>query len=400
MKKFYIGLFLFLGLIKINVFAQSLKVVDRQESSVELTSFSYEDPDFKSNDWIGVYNTGDDPATVQSVAWKYVTSEKGILTLDETLPAGTFEAYLFCCDGSEPENVIAKSAVFISDGEVVTSSLRSSATIYIQNSPILFNYQSSDFGSTDWIGIYNDNGEGPGSDNPSIDWMYIPGDSGTVTMETQLEPGDYVAYLLCCDGYDIKAQCNFSISDGTTKIVDATSFTFTSTDSLKFIYIDPDFSATDWIGIYNPEDVPGEVNSILWSYISDSEGTASFENTLESGEYWIGLFCCDGYDLYSKAIFFVVEGTPVAVNSINLEKETLWIFPNPSNGQFNIKSTTGTKLQQVDVFNIEGRLMYSAELGFADSNFSIDLSGLKQGNYVLKARSEKSSFATKIIIQK
>ena len=252
--------------------------------------FSYEDPYFNSKDWIGVYNADDDPASKQAVAWKYVTSEKGILTLDKTLPAGSFQAYLFCCDGSEPENVIAKSELFTSAGEVVTSSLRSSATIYAQNSSLLFNYQSSNYVSTDGIRIYNDNGEGSGSENLSIDWMYIPGGSGTVTMETQLEPGDYVAYLLCCDGYDVKAQCNFSIGDAPAKIMDASFFTFSPVDSLKFIYSDPDFSTTDRIGVYNKEDVPGGATSIFWSYLASSEGTISFENTLEPGEYWVGLF--------------------------------------------------------------------------------------------------------------
>ncbi len=327
MKKIYIGLFLFLGLINVEAFGWSFKVIDSQRNSVDLSSFS-------------------------------------------------------------------------SSKEVVVSSLRSSATIYAQNSPLLFNYRSSNFVSTDWIGIYKDNGEVPGSENPSIDWMYISGDSGTVALATQLEPGDYVAYLLCCDGYDIKAQCNFSISDGTAKIVDATSFAFSSKDSLKFKYFDPDFSTKDWVGVYKAEDVPEEATSIFWSYLESSEGTISFKNTLEPGEYWAGLFCCDSYDLYSKVIFFVVEGTPVSVNSIKREEEMLSIFPNPSAGHIYIRCNTGINLQQVEVFSIEGRLMYSSELAFIDSNFSIDLSGLERGNYVLKARSEKSSFATKIIIQK
>ena len=72
-----------------------------------------------------------------------LTSTKGTLVLDDILPAGNFEAYLFCCDVSEI--VLAKSKTFTSAGGAASSYVRASASVYPENTPILVNYRSSDF---------------------------------------------------------------------------------------------------------------------------------------------------------------------------------------------------------------------------------------------------------------
>lgn len=363
-------------------------------------AFDFNNPEYEEGDWIGVYYEGDDPDAVPSVAWKYVSSTKGTITLDDKLPGGSFEAYLFCCDVTDI--VLAKSEVFTSAGGAASSYIRTAASVYPEAAPILINYRSSDYSDTDWIGIYNDDGAVPSGDNSSIDWMYAPADSGTVEFTTALTPGDYVAYLLCCDGYDVKAKYNFKIADATTPLIFASSLTYTAgdtLDSLRFTYVSPEWTDTDWIGTYNVGDNPGDVNSIWWDYIPGTSGAIAFPNDYEAGNYWAGLFCCDGYDLLASTNFSVVEGSPVSTNPREARENKLTVFPNPSNGEITLISGDNSSIDFVEVFNLTGNLMYKREFFGMEQQQTINISSLKEGMYILKATSESHSFTTRIILE-
>jgi len=360
-------------------------------------AFDFNNPDYENGDWIGVYYEGDNPDDVPSVAWKYVSSTKGTLTLDDVLPAGSFEAYLFCCDVTDI--ILAKSKVFTSAGGAASSYIRTSASVYPEGSEILINYRSSDFSTSDWIGIYNDDGVAPGDGDGSIDWAYAPTDSGTVTFTTALVPGDYIAYLLCCDGYSVKAKYNFTIADPSTPVLIASALTYAQGDSLVFTYSAPDFTSTDWIGTYNPGDVPGDVGSIYWDYITGTSGTMKFENGYDVGEYWAGLFFNDGYDLLASTSFHVIEGAPVSADYIISEESLLTVFPNPSNGQITLLSRGNSTIENVEVYNVAGKLMFNKNFNEFVSQRTIDLSSLDAGVYILKARAENYTFTTKIILK-
>lgn len=363
-------------------------------------SFQFNDPDYEAGDWIGVYYEGDDPNAVASVAWKYVSSSSGTLTLDDKLPAGTFEAYLFCCDVTDI--VLAKSEVFTSAGGAASSYIRTAASVYPEDTPILVNYRSTDFSETDWIGIYPDDGVAPADSPGAIDWMYAPADSGTVTFETDLTPGDYVAYLLCCDGYEVKAKYNFAIADATTPLIVASSLTYTAgdtLDSLRFTYVSPDWVDTDWIGTYNVGDTPGDISSIWWDYLPGTSGTMAFPNDYDEGNYWAGLFCCDGYELLARTDFSIVAGSPVSTNPRAEQKSNLMVFPNPSNGQITLLTGGNSSVQYIEIFNITGTLVYQREFFDSVQQRTLNISSLDAGLYILKAKSESHTFTTRIILE-
>ncbi len=92
-----------------------------------------------------------------------------------------------------------------------TPSLVATKLNYLPGEDIVFTYNSPNFSSADWIGIYAP-GEQPG-DVGSTEWDYIPSPSGQLTLPSgNLYEGDWVAYLLCCDGYDVYATSSFTIS--------------------------------------------------------------------------------------------------------------------------------------------------------------------------------------------
>ena len=145
------------------------------------------------------------------------------------------------------------------------------------------------------------------------------------------------------------------------------AISYAPTDSLVFYYNSPDFSDTDWIGIYNPGDVPGDIGSITWFYIPASSGTLVFRypdnHMLAPGEYWAGLFCCDGYDLYAQTSFVISEQLPNAITPVKIS-DKFTVFPNPTTGLITIKSTDGDKIQQIRVYSLTGTLLYQEKVGW------------------------------------
>ena len=76
-----------------------------------------------------------------------------------------------------------------------------------QGSILTFTYaaDADHVSDTNWVGLYRDPGGGPGEVS-SATYVYAPGPSGTAQISSgALTPGDYRAYYLYNDGYDILA---------------------------------------------------------------------------------------------------------------------------------------------------------------------------------------------------
>lgn len=80
-------------------------------------------------------------------------------------------------------------------------------------------------------------------------------------------------------------------------------------------------NATDWVGIYRPGDVPGNVSSTRWLYTNGSQsasgsfpnGSVTFANPgLDPGNYLAYFFSNDGYSVLAGPVnFSVASGPPV-----------------------------------------------------------------------------------------
>lgn len=358
--------------------------------------FVYNDPAFATGDWIGIYFEGDDPALVSSAAWSMLTTKSGTITLPGTLAGGSYFAVIFCCNTSDTE--YARSSIFTVEAGASGTYVKTAASVYPVGIPVLVNYRDKDFVDTDWIGIYK-NGEAPGGPEATL-WKYAPSDSATIEFTDPLLPGEYIVYLVCCDGYNIKAKYNFKIADSSTPSIVASAMTFATVDSLVFYYNSPGYVDTDWIGIYNLGDVPDDIGSITWQYIPAANGTMVFhypdDHSLAPGEYWAGLFCCDGYDLYAQTSF-IVTGTS-GMQEFKLDG-SLSIFPNPTDGLVNINVSDGEKLQRIVVYSLTGQVLYQEKLVGSVSEKTLDLKYLNKGVYFIEIQTEKSKMSKKLIIQ-
>lgn len=376
------------------------------ESGASL-EFSYNDPDFAAGDWIGIYLYGE-PTTGTAITWSNIFSKSGIVSFPGVLHEGAYVAVLF--NGSTGSEY-ARSEAFNVAGETSGSYIKTAASVYPEGNPILVNYKDVGFSGTDWIGIYK-KGNTPGGPVANL-WNYAPSDSSTIEFG-YLPKGDYIVYLFCCDGYDIKAKYDFKIVGTNTPSLVLSAIAYGLGDPLEFTYNDPNFvggAGTDWIGIYKKGDIPSDVRSIIWAYLPDANGEMKFsvpypngtlpeenpDTPLEPGEYWAGLFCCDAYGLYAETSFIVTEfGTGLRPGFIT--ENSLNIFPNPTNGLVNVTTTKMSKLQRIAVYNLTGQLIYQEKLSGVNQK-TLDLKYLNKGVYFIDVYTENFKTSKKLIIQ-
>ncbi|HRN98069.1 MAG TPA: T9SS type A sorting domain-containing protein, partial [Flavobacterium sp.] len=74
------------------------------------------------------------------------------------------------------------------------------------------------------------------------------------------------------------------------------------------------------------------------------------------------------------------------------------IFPNPSNGQVSVRINNFSGNVQVDVFDINGRRVYS-DLTAINQEKSLSLGHLQTGMYVIKLEADNLSHTQKIVIE-
>ena len=239
-------------------------------------------------------------------------------------------------------------------------------------------------------------------------------DSSTIDFNA-LPIGDYIAYLLCCDGNTVKAKYNFKVVGSNIASIVQNAISFVVGDPLEFTYNDPNFTSsngTDWIGIYHTGEIPGpSVRSTIWDYLKDSNGTMTFSVPypfgtlveedpslpLEPGEYFAGLFCCDAYGLYAQT-YFTIADTNNGIHENNFSGN-LSIFPNPTNGLVRINLKDMAKMKRICVYTLSGQLVYQENPSHIVSQKTIDLKYLPKGVYFIEALTDQYKTSKKLIIQ-
>lgn len=175
-------------------------------------------------DWIGIYPEGTTPGSVPSTRWYYVDGtqtgnvglREGTVTFAGGLNlAGTWTAYLLLNDGY---SVLASNTFTVVDPgwPLVQTDRR----VYTTGEPVQVRFFAGPGNAKDWIGIYKA-GQTPGGGPNATRWSYVDGtqtgttglSEGTVTFAGGLaEPGDYVAFFLANDGYDVLAFEPFTVT--------------------------------------------------------------------------------------------------------------------------------------------------------------------------------------------
>jgi hypothetical protein len=174
-------------------------------------------------DWVGVYPEGVEPGSVGSTIWLYTDGTtagtkgltEGTVTFANGLGlGGEWVAYLLLNDGY---NQLASTKLTVIDPS--QPYVRSEKRIYAANEPISVAFTNGPANPKDWVGIYPADRQ-PGN-GQSLLWFYVDGtragttgqSEGVIAFPTGLAAaGEYVAYLLANDGYDVLASEPLSIA--------------------------------------------------------------------------------------------------------------------------------------------------------------------------------------------
>lgn len=118
------------------------------------------------------------------------------------------------------------------------------------------------------------------------------------------------------------------------------------------------------------------------AYDSDQYDTAVFGNHI----------------LIDGGVFIAKLGetqAPSAVENANHTEQNLVVFPNPSNGVFNIKKNSVFKESALKVYTIHGKIIFQSDLFVSE----IDLSNQPAGVYLMQLKSGETFINRRIVIQ-
>ncbi|UCH14594.1 MAG: T9SS type A sorting domain-containing protein [Bacteroidales bacterium] len=107
----------------------------------------------------------------------------------------------------------------------------------------------------------------------------------------------------------------------------------------------------------------------------------------------------DGNTFWRDTIYIPVYG-PVNINDIR--EPVTRIYPNPVDNLLNIEiSNTGKQGLETEIFTVTGALIYQKEYKNNNSYFNeqIDLSGYKNGVYLLKVRQAEAVYVGKVVVR-
>jgi extracellular elastinolytic metalloproteinase len=87
----------------------------------------------------------------------------------------------------------------------------------------------------------------------------------------------------------------------------------------------------------------------------------------------------------------------LGTNGFGLNNSDIRVYPNPTSGQFNVKINQFVGKINIQVIDINGRLVLEVKEDNFNNEKTIDLSGFQSGVYLLRVNSEEANFTQKII---
>lgn len=119
-------------------------------------------------------------------------------------------------------------------------------------------------------------------------------------------------------------------------------------------------------------------------------------NLLTAGVHYF--VCTPHAALGMRGMITVLNTTGIALNPSN---EGISIYPNPSNGNFQLKinNSQPSKDYKLEVFNVLGTKVYSKTDLQSQSTSSVDAADLPKGTYLVRIYNGKETYNRKIIVR-
>ena len=176
-----------------------------------------------------------------------------------------------------------------------------------------------------------------------------------------------------------------------TKLVNVTNQNVGDTTSVFSITFDPVNKGAAYMtaqpgGLYYTSDA--EAAKPMFTQLTQypfNQPNRVYFNPYNANEVWIGSF--------GNGIEMGLLKAPTSINELKVENGELKVYPNPSNGIFNIQMDNAqwamdNEKVQVEVYNVLGEKVYSSVLSIVNSPLSIDLSKQVTGIYLYRVIDE------------
>ena len=140
-------------------------------------------------------------------------------------------------------------------------------------------------------------------------------------------------------------------------------------------------------------------DSYLWSNGSNSYTTVISGAVAGVGTTIMKLIATKNGCAAFDEIIVTVISCNVGIEDLN--KIGIYMYPNPTKGQFNIKFNTQEKNMQLDIINLQGQIIYSEELvdcNQLECTKSINLSGYNKGLYIVRFSNKNFVQTAKLMI--
>ena len=140
-----------------------------------------------------------------------------------------------------------------------------------------------------------------------------------------------------------------------------------------------------------------DINLIEWMSLADSTILPNNEElvfqTMNSGDYMITVTdvmgCTD-----SLIVSVIIEG-------VNTPTPLVYgMYPNPSNGVLNITLSNSSNNANIDIYDMQGRLIFNQGNFSGSRNIPLNLQDLQNGTYIMIINTDEGIGTSRIVIQK
>ena len=101
-------------------------------------------------------------------------------------------------------------------------------------------------------------------------------------------------------------------------------------------------------------------------------------------------------DAYAGLKYILNSG----IDEVGVKQGVAMVYPNPSNGQFNIFAQGASGDARLNIYNMAGALVYSNNISMENSEANVDVYGsLGKGIYILNLVGNNCNYTSRIIIK-
>ncbi|EAY25042.1 fibronectin type III domain-containing protein [Microscilla marina] len=367
-----------------------------QYAQGEEVAIAYTSAPANSQDWIGIYKVGVDPAKDAYTQWQRVSGNANTLRF-ANLPKGYYyAAYHLNNDYTEIGNRVKFQV-----GTQITS-ISLDKTKYKLKEPINITFANTPGIEKDWLGIYRE-GDVPGREE-LFTYKYFDGATqGTTTIDgtegnegapnqLPIQAGRYFIVMFTDDSYtEVSNRVYFEVSaaDPTDPVasIRLNKAAYAPDENIVVTYANGLGNAKDWVGIYKKGDTPGTQYATQWKYVSGTDGVLDFKVSNE-GEYFAAFFENNGYKEIASRVNFTISQNNARQTRPQVQKTAVArIYPNPVTAATVIEAPA--VIRKVELFDSASGKLALKMNQLKQKRVRLAKHRLPAGNYLVKVYADK-----------